>query len=836
MNRTATALAVLPLAVALLGAASPSEVIEKAHANLTTGQFSIPRGPNDSTELGEDKTLSPYFYVSGGNPETDRLPLKETSAKVDIAGVIARVRVKQVFENSGAKPIEAVYVFPASTRAAVHGMRMKIGARTIEAKIERKAAAREQYEQAKAEGKRASLLEQERANVFTMSVANIMPKDRIEVELDYSELLVPENAVYEFVYPTVVGPRYAGGADPKKDGWMASPTQGQGEKELYKFGITAHVETGIALKELSSPSHKVAVTYQNPSSADVRLDQEGGGNKDFVLHYRLAGDKVEAGLLAWQGEKENFFILMMEPPQKPTEAQMPPREYIFLLDVSGSMRGFPLDTAKGLMRELLGQLRPTDYFNVALFSGANYVMNPEGSLPATSANVSLAMDIIDRQSGGGGTELMGGLTGAYAIPKRDQGVSRSVVVVTDGYVGVEAKAYKFVRENLNQANLFAFGIGSSVNRGLIEGMARAGQGEPFVVLGPAKAKEQAEKLRQYIQYPVLSNISVTYSGFEAREVAPMKVPDLMARRPVILFGKYRGEPKGKITVSGFSGGGAWSQAIDVTPKAVKAENAPLRWLWARKWVAFLDDELAMTHAKEIEDAITDLGLSYSLLTTYTSFVAVDSEVANKTGKVEKVNQALPMPEGVSNSALSGGSVSPQAFQGSGAASKALSAGGAGMGSIGGPPSSPAPMPSASQPPPSPMRMRAAESEKKSMARPSSGRAMKEELADDEAVPAGQLRLMVADFKADKLSDAGALLRAIDAKLAEAKGCFTVAGSVKLRLTVDKAGKVIKVEVVSGDAKAGECFKAKLVGLSSTAKADGAATGTYEVTLRAIQLR
>lgn len=823
-------LAIMPLALALLGASSPSEVIEKAHAGLTSRQFSIPRGPNDSTELGEDKTLSPYFYVSGGNPDTERLPLKETSAKVDIAGVIARVRVKQVFENSGAKAIEAVYVFPASTRAAVHGMRMKIGARTIEAKIERKAAAREQYEQAKAEGKRASLLEQERANVFTMSVANIMPKDRIEVELDYSELLVPENAVYEFVYPTVVGPRYAGGADPKKDGWMASPTQGEGEKELYKFSITAHVETGIALKELSSPSHEVAVSYLNPSSADVRLDQEGGGNKDFVLRYRLAGDKVETGLLAWQGEKENFFILMMEPPQKPTESQMPPREYIFLLDVSGSMRGFPLDTAKGLMRELLGQLRPTDFFNVALFSGANYVMNPEGSLPATPANVSLAFDIIDRQSGGGGTELMGGLTGAYAIPKRDKGVSRSVVVVTDGYVGVEAKAYKFVRENLNQANLFAFGIGSSVNRGLIEGMARAGQGEPFVVLGPAKAKEQAEKLRQYIQYPVLSNISVSYSGFEAREVAPMKVPDLMARRPVILFGKYRGEAKGKIEVSGFSGGGAWSQSIEVTPKSVKPENAPLRWLWARKWVAFLDDELAMTHAKEIEDAITDLGLSYSLLTTYTSFVAVDSEVANKTGKTDQVKQPLPMPEGVSNAAMPQKVMAPQSFQGSGATMKGLSAGG--LGSIGSA-SGPSAAPSSAPPPPSPMRMRRDEAEKKTMARPS---ASMKELAEEDASPSGGLRLMVADFKADKLSDAGALLRAIDAKLAEAKGCFTAAGSLKLRLTIDKAGKVIKVELVTGDAKAAECFKGKLLGLSSNAKAEGAATGTYEVTLRAIQLR
>jgi len=205
---------------------SPTKVLK---AVQYTGPMILQTSGNQDPG-GSNHSLSPYLYVAGGDPAHDQVPLKKTWAEVNIAGVIAAVRVHQIFENTGAKPIEAIYVFPASTRAAVHAMRMKIGPRTIDAKIERKAEARAQYEAAKQSGNRASLLEQERPNVFTTRVANIMPGDRIEVELAYTELVVPENAIYEFVYPTVVGPRYAGGANPQTDQWMANPHQPEGSK------------------------------------------------------------------------------------------------------------------------------------------------------------------------------------------------------------------------------------------------------------------------------------------------------------------------------------------------------------------------------------------------------------------------------------------------------------------------------------------------------------------------------------------------------------------------------------------------------------------------------
>ncbi|MBN1961005.1 MAG: VWA domain-containing protein [Deltaproteobacteria bacterium] len=632
---------------------SPATVYNNAQEKLgTLRRITLPQ-PKGVLK-GEDKTLSPYFVVKSDGDETERLPLKETSAAVNIAGVIAQVKVRQVFENAGDRPIEAIYVFPGSTRAAVHGMRMRIGERTIEAKIEQKVKARAEYEQAKRQGKRASLLEQERPNVFTMNVANIMPRDLIEVELDYSELLVPDNAIYEFVYPTVVGPRFGGGADPQKDKWIANPYLTEGQKEPYKFSLKVHLETGIPLKEINSPSHKLNVDYRSPASADVGLAEAGGGNKDFVLRYRLAGNKIETGVLIYENDDERFFLLMLEPPVRPTNSQIPSREYIFLLDVSGSMRGFPLNTTKELMRHLLGALRPSDYFNVVLFAGASAVMNPQGSLAATRNNINQAMTMIDRQRGGGGTQLLAGLQAAYGVPKRRSDIARSVVVVTDGYVGVEGKAFKIVHDRLNEANLFAFGIGSSVNRGLIETMARAGLGEPFVVLRPDAAAEQAAKLQEYIQFPVLTSISVQANGIDAREMAPMKIPDLFARRPLIVFGKLAGSSSGSLEVRGISGNGKrLRQHIAVSSSANKPENSALRYLWARKWVEMLDDQMAMNPAPEIEAAITDLGLSYNLLTSFTSFIAIDSEVVNRSGITEKVNQPLPLPEGVSNSAVGG---------------------------------------------------------------------------------------------------------------------------------------------------------------------------------------
>ena len=243
---------------------------------------------------GPDRTLAPYLVAlgAGAGEAGEQLPLEETRADAQVAGPIARVRITQVFRNRGPRPIEALYVFPASTRAAVHGMRLRIGERTVEARIERRAEARAQYDAARASGVRAALLEEERPNVFTMRVASVMPGDRIAAELDYSELLVPEEGVYELVYPTVVGPRYAprqarGERSGGSDGWIANPTLRQGEAAPYRFAFRAHLESAVPIRDLASPSHPVDVAFGSPRAADVVVRGDGGGDRDVVLRLSL---------------------------------------------------------------------------------------------------------------------------------------------------------------------------------------------------------------------------------------------------------------------------------------------------------------------------------------------------------------------------------------------------------------------------------------------------------------------------------------------------------------------------------------------------------------------
>ncbi len=608
-----------------------------------------------------DRTLSPYFFVKSEDPSVDQLPLKATSAEVKIAGVIADVKVHQVYRNEGKKPLEAIYVFPASTRASVYGMKITLGERIIEAKIKERRQAREDYEQAKQEGKSASLLEQQRPNVFQMNVANILPGDEIAVELRYTELLVPEKGVYEFVYPTVVGPRYSNSPQaqvPASEKWIQNPYLHEGEAPSYTFDIRVSLEAGVPIREMFCPSHKTVVAFDGPSAAVVTLDpsEKSGGNRDYILKYRLDGDGIAPGLVLYRSGSENFFLLMIQPPRRVTAGLIPPREYVFVVDVSGSMRGFPLEVSKKLLKDLIGGLHSSDQFNVVLFSGGSTVLS-ERSVPATAENIAHAVQLIESQHGGGGTELLPALKRALSLPA-SRGFSRSVILVTDGYVAVEKEAFQLIRESLGQANLFAFGIGSSVNRFLIEGMARAGMGEPFVVARPDEATAKAAKFRDYVQSPVLVHPVVNFDGFDVEDVEPKHLPDLMAERPVVVFGKWRGEPRGMVGLSGRSGTSDFKVTLDVSKVKPSETASALPYLWARHKIAALSDEAALMPKEDAGELrvvrdITALGLKYGLLTPYTSFVAVDTMVRTESGNAVTVEQPLPLPSGVPDSALPG---------------------------------------------------------------------------------------------------------------------------------------------------------------------------------------
>ncbi|WP_156373522.1 VIT domain-containing protein [Pseudorhodoferax sp. Leaf267] len=606
----------------------------------------IDAGPRQQTE-------SPYFFVRGGLPGVDALPLKRTAVDVQVSGVIAEVRVTQHYRNEGQRAIEADYVFPGSTRAAVGGMQVRIADRLITAQIREKQQARIEYAAARQEGKTAALLEQQRPNVFQMRVANILPGDEVQVELRYTELLLPEAGRYAFVFPTVVGPRYAGA--PTADGrnaWAAQPTLREGEAPASAFTLQARIAAPLAIHDIRSRTHAIEVqqSADQPTQATIQLADGRGpaNNRDFVLDYRLAGDQLAAGLMLSQGQgpdAENFFLALVQPPKAVAATQIAPREYIFVVDISGSMHGFPLDTAKAMLQRLIGGLRPSDRFNVLLFSGSSRMLAPK-AVPATQANIERALAALGQTQGSGGTELIPALRRVYAEPKAPD-VSRSIVVVTDGYVTVEQEAFALVRKHLDQANLFAFGIGSSVNRALIEGLARAGRGEPFIITDPVQAPEQAARFRQMVESPVLTSVKLRFEGLDVYDLEPAVQPDVLGERPVLVFGKWRGQPQGRLLVQGHTAAGPWQQAIDV-PAMPDAQGAALPALWARHRIAQLSDQEALEGGDAFRSAITQLGLRYTLLTPYTSFIAVDQVVRNPNpADSTRVQQPQPLPQGVS---------------------------------------------------------------------------------------------------------------------------------------------------------------------------------------------
>jgi len=528
----------------------------------------------------DDKNESPYFHVNGESGKV-KFPLLSTDVEAKINGPIADVTLTQEYKNKGEQPIEAMYVFPSSTRSAVYDMEMHIGDRVIKAEVQEKQKARITYEKAKEEGKRASLLEQHKPNVFQMNVANIMPGEVVKVVMKYTEFIIPEDQQYSFHFPTVVGPRYTGESPAA---FAAQPYSKAGKKPQYTFDINVIVETSVPIAAIRCPSHK---TVSNVLGRGLKVELDDG------------------------------------------------------------MNGYPLDVSKQLMKRLFSNLRPTDKFNIMFFAGSAFALSPQ-SLDATKENVSNALSTVNGRNGGGGTNMLGAIKTAMASPKED-GFSRSFVIITDGYVSVEEKAFDYVHQHLDKANFFAFGIGNSVNRHLIEGLAHVGRARPFIVTNQSDAQHEAERLRKYIQYPVLTDISITGSGVELYDMAPDHIPDLMAGRPIYFFGKYKGDQNGMLEIKGENGATPFFERLELVSPS--DDNKSLAQLWARETIKNLDDYNSLKSDQKRINKVTELGLKYNLLTKYTSFVAVDHEVVNEGGVPKAVKQLLPMVEKISNLAI-----------------------------------------------------------------------------------------------------------------------------------------------------------------------------------------
>ena len=354
------------------------------------------------------------------------VPLKHTAVNAEISGFLSRVRVVQEFENNFTEKIEAVYVFPLPNNAAVDDMTMRIGSRTVKGKIMKREEAREVYEAAKSNGQIASLLDQERPNIFTQSVANILPGEKIQIEISYVETLKYDGGTYEFVFPMVVGPRYNPGSATGKTGGGFSPdtTQVPDASKItpmpaltragHDISISVNFDAGVPVESVQSNSHQIESAMLSANSYSVKLKNENTiPNKDFILKYDVAGKKIEDAIFTHRGDKGGYFSLILQPPDKVNSEDVTPKEIVFVIDTSGSMSGFPLDKAKESMKLALDGLYPQDTFNLITFAGDTSVLF-EKPVPATKENLQKAQVFFESRQGGGGTEMMKAIRTALA--------------------------------------------------------------------------------------------------------------------------------------------------------------------------------------------------------------------------------------------------------------------------------------------------------------------------------------------------------------------------------------------------------------------------------------
>ncbi|MCI0568086.1 MAG: VIT and VWA domain-containing protein, partial [Acidobacteria bacterium] len=502
----------------------------------------------------------------------------------------------------------------------------------------------------------AGLLDQERPNIFAQRVANLSPGERIQVVISMDHEVRCEGSQCEYLFPTVVGPRFIP-ARQNAPGAIDPPVVAPGQRTQQRFTLALDLEAGVPIQALESPSHAISTVKQGRGVQRISLS--GGAteilNRDFRLRWQVGDEKPEVAVMAWRDPRRSadpgVFTLILQPPVHPSEEEAAPRELVFVLDCSGSMMGVPLEAAKNVVRRALGSVRPQDTFQIIRFSDSTSGLGSR-PLPATRENLHRALAFLDSLHGEGGTEMIAGIRAALGFPADPERL-RIVAFLTDGYIGNEREILAEVRRLIGSARLFSFGIGSSVNRYLLEGLAEEGRGEA-AFLGPRETPDQmVQRFAQRISSPLLTDVRITWRDVEVMDQLPERVPDLFAGQPLILRGRYRRPGTGVVEVEGFSRGRRQIYRNVVSLPSAAEDHEALGRLWARARIHQLERELHDGERPEAVETITSLGLRHRLMTAYTSLVAVDSEISNWTGRSSPVSVPVEMPEDVSYEGIFG---------------------------------------------------------------------------------------------------------------------------------------------------------------------------------------
>ena len=621
-------------------------------------------GPAGAVPLQQSETYTKPSEVREGsllfkNVQTGQYmpaPQLSTDVRIDIFGMVAYVRVIQEFHNPGDQWLEGVYVFPLPENAAVNRLIMDVGDRVIEGVIKERQEAKKIYQQARKAGKKASLLEQERPNIFTMSVANIGPRDHIRVELEYQETVRLDSGTFSIRFPTVVGPRYIPGMrippDPGFDefepvGWafatdevvdasrITPPVVEPGQDPVNPVTLEIILDPGFRLSRLQSLYHAVDIQEDSDGRSTVTLNNRWAyADQDFVLEWAPLQDNTpQAALFIEEKESAQYLFLMVMPPEKQVVIdQHIPREMIFVMDVSGSMGGTSIRQAQKALIFALKRLQPEDRFNIITFNSLTDKLFSHAQ-PGTHHYIDKALDYVDGLKADGGTEIEPAILEALD-GRINLGRIRQVVFLTDGCVGNEQALFKTIRERLGDSRVFTVGIGSAPNSYFMRNIAERGHGTFTYIGNVNEVRDRMEELFKKLEYPLLTDLHLSLPTNSDAELFPNPIPDLYLGEPVTVVARVNDMPD-TFQLTGNFGGQPWQASFDIRNGG---QGSGISILWARRKIKSLMDSLDGGADKdEVRKEVIDTALKHHLVSKYTSLVAVD--VTPSRPAVEPLNRA-----------------------------------------------------------------------------------------------------------------------------------------------------------------------------------------------------